>query len=71
MSHSRYTLLIDSFINSLIDLKKFQSVSRTCASGVSYYISSSCFSKCGRVMLQMENLGNQLTNRHSINIDKF
>ena len=29
-------------INSLIDLKKIQSVSRTCASGVSYYISTSC-----------------------------
>ena len=48
MSRSRYTLLINSlihwFINSLIHwLKKIQNVSRTCASGVSYYISSSCF----------------------------
>ena len=32
-------------INWLIDLIKIQSVSRTWASGVSYYISSSCFGK--------------------------
>ena len=46
MSRSRYTLLINSLIHSLIHWlikKKFQTVSRTCASGVSYYISSSCF----------------------------
>ena len=30
-------------IDSLIDWLKNQSVSRTCASGVSYYFSSSCF----------------------------
>ena len=41
MSRSRYTLLIDLLIHLLI--KKNLSVSRTCASGVSYYISSSCF----------------------------
>ena len=37
MSRSRYTLLINWFIHWLI-FKKCQSVSRTCTSGVSYYI---------------------------------
>ena len=36
---------VNWFINSLIK-KKFQTVSKTCASGVSYYISSSCFLLC-------------------------
>ena len=46
MSRSRYTLLINSFIDSLKKIQGlFQSVSRTCASGVSYYISSSCLEK--------------------------
>ena len=44
MSRSRYTLLIDSLIHWLKKFRKFQSVSRTFASGVSYYISSSCYS---------------------------
>ena len=41
MSRSRYTLLIHWFIHWFIK-KNFSSVSRTCASGVSYYISSTC-----------------------------
>ena len=60
MSRSRYTLLIDSlihwFIDSLIhwfiNSLKNQSVSRTCASGVTYYISSSCSIKLRKCQLR-------------------
>ena len=51
MSRSRYTLLINWLTDWLIDwLKKIRDnfqvcISRTCASGVSYYNSSSCWCK--------------------------